>query len=342
MLLKRFEAKTLPEAIERVRASCGEHALVVETRPTARGFLVVAASPDGEAPTAAPTAPRAAAPRPRDQAGTTSFLSKWTRGFQPLAQKALDFGLSETVLRAVERALLGTKVELSRAGDPALPSLASRVLAALVHTEPGLEDDSAAFRTVALVGPTGVGKTTTLAKLAARARDRGERVAIVTLDTYRMAAVEQLRTFAELLDVPFAVAHDANDMRRVLQQYADCDRIFIDTTGRSPRNRERLPLVEGTLRAAGASTLLCLAAGTRGRDAQLVIDAYEPLGIEAVCLTKWDETVAPGEALAAVVERGLPLSHVCIGQEVPADILAADAGQLARAAFDCETAEASA
>ena len=120
MLLKRIEAKTLPEAIDRVRAECGADALVVETRPTRDGFLVVASKPEAQAPR-------------RDQAGTTSFLSKWTRGFRPLAEKATDFGLSKPILQAVERALLGTKVELSKAGDPGLPGLASRVLAALVQ-----------------------------------------------------------------------------------------------------------------------------------------------------------------------------------------------------------------
>jgi len=320
MLLKRIEAKTLPLALERVRAEYGEDALLVETRPTRGGYLVVAARAEATAP-------------PRDQAGSAGVLSKWTRGFQPLADHATSFGLSTGVLRAVEKALLGTRVDLSRPGDPALPGLATRVLAGLVRTEARIENGEPDFRTLALIGPTGVGKTTTLAKLAARARDRGERVAIVTLDTYRMAAVEQLRAFADLLAVPFDVAFTATDLRRLLQQHAACDRVFVDTSGRSPRDRDALPLLEGNLRAGSCATLLCLAAGTRAADCRVVLDAFEPLGIDAVCLTKWDETVAPGEALATVIERGLPLSHVCVGQEVPADILAADAPALAGAAF---------
>ena len=325
MLLKRIEAKTLPEAIERVRTECGADALVVETRPTREGFLVVASKPEPEAP------------RP-DQAGSTSFLSKWTRGFRPMAERASEFGLSKPILHAVERALLGTKVELSRPGDPALPNLASRVLAALIHQEPRFESPDG-FRTVALVGPTGVGKTTTLAKLAARSKERGERVAIITLDTYRMAAVEQLRSFAELLDVPFSVALSPQDVRRAIEENEFADRIYIDTTGKSPRSRESLPTLQRTLHAAGAHSLLCMAAGTRQRDAKVVIDAYDALAVDGVCLTKWDETVAPGEALASVVEKGLPLSHLCIGQEVPSDIVVANGMQIAQAAFDCETAE---
>ena len=323
MMLKRFEAKTLPDALAAVRAACGDDALVVETRATRGGFLVVAARAETTL-------------KPRDQAGNATALSKWTRGFQPLADKATDFGMSTTVLRAVEKALLGTRVDMSRPGDPALPNLASRVLAALVHTEPRVETAVDHFRTLALVGPTGVGKTTTLAKLAARARDRGERVAIITLDTYRMAAVEQLRAFADLLAVPFDVAFTATDLRRLLQQHADADRVLIDTTGKSPRDRDAMPLLEGNLRAGKCATLLCLAAGTRARDCGVVLDAFEPLGLDAVCLTKWDETVAPGEAVATLVERGLRLSHICTGQEVPADIVGADAMAIATAAFDCE------
>ena len=331
MLLKRFEAKTLPEAIERVRRECGSDALVVETKSTRNGFLVVAAKPE---PVVA-----------RDQAGSTTFLSKWTRGFRPLAEKAVDFGVSATILRAVERALVGTRVELGAAGDPALPTLASQVLAALVRIEARVESPAPlaagdGFRTIALVGPTGVGKTTTLAKLAARAKDRGERIAIVTLDTYRMAAVEQMRAFADLLAVPFSVALTATDVRRAIAEAEDCDRIYVDTTGRSPKCRDSMPMLEGSLRAAGAHTLLCLAAGTRMRDSKTVLDAYESLGIDAVCLTKWDETTAPGESLSASIERGLPLSHVCVGQQVPGDIVPAHAMQIAKAAFDCEGSEA--
>ena len=96
------------------------------------------------------------------------------------------------------------------------------------------------------------------------------------------------------------------------------------------------------LASGSGGGVLCMAAGTRQRDAEVVLGAYESLGVSAVCLTKWDETVAPGESLAAVVQQGLPLSHLCVGQEVPSDILVADGLQLAQAAFDCEPAETNA
>lgn len=327
MLLKRFEARTLPDALAKVRAECGDDALLVETKQTRGGFLVVAARPEVRPA------------RSEAKSGALS-LSRWTRGFQPLADKATAFGLPDNVLAAVEKALLGTRVDLSQPGDPAVPGLAAKVLAGLLRRENRLEEAGDGFRTIALVGPTGVGKTTTLAKLAARAKDRGENIAILTLDTYRMAAVEQLRAYADLMAVPFEVCFTATDLRRALQLHADKDRVYVDTTGRSPRDRDALPLLEGNLRAGQCATMLCLAAGTRAADARLVLDAFEPLGLDAVCLTKWDETVAPGEALGACIERGLPLGHVCVGQEVPQDILVAEPLALAEAAFDLQPAKA--
>ncbi len=350
MLLKRIEGKSLPEALDRVKKECGDDALVVETRATRGGYLVVAARRESAPAAAAGAHPtgRTATAMPRDQAGRTPAvaLSKWTRGFRELAEKATDFGISAPILTAVERALLGTRVELARAGDPALGGIAQRILAGLIRTtdivepELPLTDEAAAPRTLAVVGPTGVGKTTTLAKLAARARARGERVAIVTLDTYRVAAVEQLRAFADLLDVPFTVAFTASDLRRAVHEHSGFDRIYVDTTGKSPRDESAVPHLRGHLRAGECATLLCLAAGTNRRDCDLVLDTFEPLDVRAVTLTKWDETLVPGAALSAVVERGLPLSHLCIGQEVPADIVEAAPDALAAAALDIEHAEA--
>lgn len=324
MLLKRIEASSLPEALARVRTECGDDALVVETRSTRAGYLVVAARPDLRLP-------------PLDQTGHPSPVrpSRWTRGFRPLAERAEDFGLSARLLQAIERALLGTKVDLSRPGDPALQTLCPRVLQSLIRLEPRFEGRSVHpdFRGIALVGPTGVGKTTTLAKLAGRAVAAGQDVAILTLDTYRVAAVEQLRAFADLLDVPLEVAFTPQDLRRQLQLHSGRDRVFIDTTGRSPLDRDTLQALGGTLSGSGVAALLCLAAGTRRRDAECVLDAYDRVGCDGVCLTKWDETTVPGETLSAVVERGLGLSFVGTGQEVPADLAPADAAELAQAAF---------
>jgi flagellar biosynthesis protein FlhF len=319
MELKRIHGRTLPETLARVERECGRDALVVETRRARDGYVVVAAAP-GRAPAAPRTAPAPV---------------RWTRGFRPLAERASAFGLSAAVLGAVERALLGTRVDLGRAGDPALGGVAARVLGALV---PVRRLDRATDRVLALAGPTGVGKTTTLAKLAAACIAAGERVAVVTIDTWRIAAAEQLRAYAEMLSVPFTVALTPQELRRAVDAAAGADRILIDTAGRSPADGAALATLAGTLRASAATTLLCLPAGCRRADAGAMLGAYAPLAPGALVVTKWDETLAPGELLALAIERGLPITHLTIGQQVPQDLLVADARMLAAAAFGLDEA----
>ena len=170
MLLKRIHAPSLPEALAKVERECGKNALLVDTRPSRDGYTIVAAREEDvvRAPrTGSPSAPR------------------WTRGFAPIADRATRFGLGANVLKAVERALIGTRVHLDRPGDPALERLTAQILKSLIKTRPF---DLPRFHATALVGPTGVGKTTTLAKLAARCvNECGESVTIVTTDTYRIA-----------------------------------------------------------------------------------------------------------------------------------------------------------
>jgi flagellar biosynthesis GTPase FlhF len=324
MLLRRFQGPTLPDALAEVERHCGAGALLVETRRTPKGYLVVAAR----------------APQARPQPARATGGRTWTAGFAPLARRALAFGLGETVLAAVEDAMAGTRVHLGRAGDPAVAGIAARILKALIKVE---DTATSPWRVTALVGPTGVGKTTTLAKLAARAqRERGESVAIVTVDTYRVAAVEQLRAYADMLGVPFEVAFTPLDLKRAMQRFAAADRVFVDTSGRSPFDAEALAQTRGTLEGARPACLLCLPAGARRPDVAAATAAFEPLGVDAVVLTKWDETRVPGEALSTCIEQGLPLAHVTTGQEVPQDIVRADAGALAASALRLAEREAAA
>jgi flagellar biosynthesis GTPase FlhF len=319
MLIKRFMAPSLNEALEKVQTECGEHALVIETRHTKKGCLVVAARPPEQA------APEVARSVPGH---------RWTQGFAPLAKKARRFGMSKKVLTAIEDALLGTSVKLDRPGDPALPGVAMKVLQALIRTR---SLDLPAWRVTTFVGPTGVGKTTTLAKLAARAhRDDGDRVAIISLDTYRVAAVEQLRAFAEMLEVPFEVAFTPLDLRRALQRHAEADRIFVDTTGRSPYDLDAVSMISGVVQVARGKSVLCLPAGLRRQDAMAVLSGYRRLSPGSIILTKWDETEVPGETLSLLIELGLSLAYVTVGQEVPRDIAVADTTALAASAFGLE------
>ncbi len=315
MMLKRIEAPTLQEALTKVEKECGKDALLVETKETHRGFVVVAQKPE------------AVIPRPPRKA---KAAPDWTPGFAEVAARATEFGLSQGVLRAIEKALIGTQLRLDRTGDPAVPRVASKVLQALIKTT----DELSGERLTAFVGPTGVGKTTTLAKIAANAiRERNESVAIITIDTYRMAAVEQLRAMAEMLNVPFEVAFTPVDLKRAVQKHAPSDHILIDTTGRSPFDRRAIEALRATLQTCNPHIAMCLSATSRRLDAEAALENFNTIGLDSLILTKWDETRLPGEALSLAIEQSLPLSHITLGQEIPDDIVSADAAALAASAI---------
>lgn len=194
-------------------------------------------------------------------------------------------------------------------------------------------------KVVALVGPTGVGKTTTIAKLAANFKLRaGLRVGLVTVDTYRIAAVDQLRTYAEIIDIPMKVVSGPRDMPRVLNELSDLDLVLIDTAGRSPSDELQLQELK-TLLAEGpvdeVHLVLSLAASTRS----LIDTARHFAGVRtsSMILTKLDESPGLGQLLAALPELPFPISYLTTGQNVPDDIEPAVAARLARLVLGLET-----
>ncbi len=177
-------------------------------------------------------------------------------------------------------------------------------------------------RVVALVGPTGVGKTTTVAKLAARAAlQQGGRVGLVTVDTFRIAAVEQLKTYAKIMAVPLRVAEDAGQFRAAVEEFSDRDLVLVDTAGRSPRDEEALAELLALFPAdLPVEVHLVLSVTTRSRDLEQILGRYARLGASRLILTKLDETESHGALLGLPLASRLPLSYVTTGQNVPDDI----------------------
>ncbi len=217
--------------------------------------------------------------------------------------------------------------------DPAqVRNRLARYIASMLPTAEPMKLKSGAAPTIlALVGPTGVGKTTTTAKLAAQYRLRqGRRVGLITVDTYRIGAVDQLHTYADILDVPLEVVTTPAEMESALRKMDDCDVIVIDTTGMSQNDADRLQELRLLLdRAAPDEIHLVLSSTTSTAVCHKIIERFDVLGANRMIFTKLDEAVGFGVILNCMHQTASRLSYVTTGQEVPDDIEVGHGGRLA-------------
>ncbi|NLJ72464.1 MAG: flagellar biosynthesis protein FlhF [Syntrophomonadaceae bacterium] len=172
------------------------------------------------------------------------------------------------------------------------------------------------------VGPTGVGKTTTIAKLAANiAFVDNKDVALITLDTFRISAAEQLRTFAEIINIPISVVFEPDDLLKTILEYNDKDVILVDTAGRSPYNDEHLAELKQFIDACNPDeTILVLSAITDSNDLYNIYQKFNLFNIDKIIFTKLDETNNYGQLLNVIYEIKKPIAYLTNGQNVPDDI----------------------
>lgn len=180
-------------------------------------------------------------------------------------------------------------------------------------------------RIVLFIGPTGVGKTTTIAKLAGRyCVEEKKKVALLTADTYRIAAAEQLRTYANILETPFRIIYTPEELQAAVEDYWDCDYIFIDTAGRSHQNTDQLEkmkeMVAALKKPENYQVFLVLSATTKYRDLQKIADCYGKIADFELIFTKLDETEAVGNLLNMKLYTDAPIAYVTCGQNVPDDM----------------------
>jgi flagellar biosynthesis protein FlhF len=178
-------------------------------------------------------------------------------------------------------------------------------------------------RLMAFIGPTGVGKTTTLAKLAAQlALFHHKRVALLTIDTYRIGALEQLKTYSEIIGLPLEVVMTPGELKNCLRRHSDKDLILIDTAGRSLKNKEQVFELRKFIEVMPQprDILLTLSATTKGKDLTKIVEDYRKLHFNKIIFTKIDETTELGCIVNVACQARMPVVYITDGQKVPDDI----------------------
>jgi len=249
--------------------------------------------------------------------------------FPELMQRLLDADVREEL--AAE--MVGEIPNLDRWSAEVRSAMAEQairdVMQRRIRTAPPPDPAGTGQNVIALIGPTGVGKTTTIAKLAAQhALVQKKPVGLITMDTYRIAAVDQLKSYARIIGIPIEVVHNQAEIGPALARLAGCSLILIDTAGRSQKNVMQVSELKSLVDAAKCETHLVLAASTRERDLLDQVERFSGAGVDRLIFTKLDETITCGTLFNMATTTGIPLSYLADGQKVPEDIEVATADGL--------------
>jgi flagellar biosynthesis protein FlhF len=328
-LPRTYRASRFEDAVALAKRDLGPDAMIVGTRELGGGrgggrasveLLAIAAgdSSHGSASRSLPTSisdTDEAAGAPERRSGLVLEHQLVRRGVPAAAARELAARVRGRLGREPSDALEATA------------SLAPVLRERMIFAPSGLRET----RVVALVGPTGVGKTTTVAKLAAHASlVEGRRVALVGMDHYRVGAAEQLEHYADLVGVPVRHAWDGPSLSAALAELGWADLVLVDTEGRAPSDKIAIARLGEAFETAGEPIFvhLCLAAATRQCDLERAITRLAPLSPVRLTVTKVDEAIEAGGIVGAHVASGLPLAWLTTGQRVPEDIEVASAERL--------------
>lgn len=354
------------EAMSQVKSELGRDAVILHTRRLRKGgflgffgkeMVEVMAALD-PAPPIAVTAPllekKAVAPAPpsgaqlkEDEAKTTALqleLSNMRKLLEQVLHKMpqsekdhsawLDILIKNDIdPQIAENLIKGLPNEQSIvASDPVIirQLICDRITNYLQRVA-GINVPAHGCKVVALIGPTGVGKTTTIAKLAANfAIKEGYRVALITADTYRIAAVEQLKTYADIINVPIEIVYSTDEMKAALYRHRDKQLVLIDTAGRSPRNSYQLDELKLMLTADPyIETHLVLSCTTKYKEALEIVKNFSVCSPQKFLFTKVDEASNLGTIFNLIYQFPTTLSYMTNGQNVPDDIEIADPKKIA-------------
>lgn len=257
------------------------------------------------------------------------------RLFTDLIEADLDEDLARELIERVRADASDTEL-----ADPVLlRARVARLIESEIVTLGPIPITPGRRRLVAMVGPTGVGKTTTIAKLAAIYRLKQKRsVGLITVDTYRIAAVEQLRTYADIIDLPMQVVSTPREMRDAVRRMSALDLILLDTAGRSPKDGIKIQELRAFLSEAAADEVyLVLSAVGAAKTLVQTAERFAPVGTTGLVFTKLDEATSLGALVPVIRHSRLPLAYLTNGQNVPEDIEVAEPGRVARLILGLES-----
>lgn len=254
-----------------------------------------------------------------------------------LQNKLVSTGIDETLSYKMLQCLCG---KLSPQEMEYLPGLVRRlkqfIMRQVVVAE--IVENGHRPKVAMFVGPTGVGKTTTIAKIAAiNVIQKKKKVALVTLDTYRIAAVEQLKVYARIIGIPVHVAGCAGDFAKVVAGIKGADLILVDTAGRGQRDRKHMEELSHIYNSGiPIETHLVISATAKEKDTMDIIRRYKEMKVDRLLFTKLDETTTYGGIFNALIASGKPVSYLTTGQSVPEDIEAATSERVADLILSCK------
>ncbi|MEW6379305.1 MAG: flagellar biosynthesis protein FlhF [bacterium] len=239
-----------------------------------------------------------------------------------LCQLLKNIGLQEDIIEHIYEVLTLEIPQPENYTSLHLEGLARDILARLVKTSGPIEQGARKPKFVALVGPTGTGKTTTIAKLSAEiVLKKRQKVGLITIDTYRIGAVEQLNTYAGIMNIPITPASSFEQMRKAVLQYQDQDYVLIDTAGFSHNDQEHLQLLNAFMaQVADPEIHLVLSINTNEKELINISQKFNLLRYEKLLFTKLDESSYPGTIFNHMIYTGKPISYITTGQKVPEDI----------------------
>ncbi|WP_148819086.1 flagellar biosynthesis protein FlhF [Campylobacter concisus] len=257
--------------------------------------------------------------------------------FASIYKLAKQSGMKEEHLEAIMQTTLENLPVSMKSNPTAVKRYFYSLLRNMLPCRKELNDKKK--RIMMLVGPTGVGKTTTLAKLAARfayGNEKRYKTGIITLDTYRIGAVEQLFQYAKMMKLPILDVIEVEDFQNAIKQLSYCDVILIDTTGNSQYDKEKLERLDKFLKHSGAKidVNLVLSAGSKVEDLIEIYNGFSFLEIDTLIITKFDETKIFGNVFSLIYETNTPVSYFSVGQEVPDDLVEAKSEFLVECVFD--------